>query len=112
MGAMELDMLLNEVYRNMQSVFGNRLISVILYGSYARGDYDQESDIDIAILADATRGELKKYHHELVSQMTHFMMEYGVLVSFTEIPVKDFEEYKDTLPYYRSIAEEGVRLRA
>ena len=31
---------------------GDKLNKVILYGSYARGDYDDESDIDIMILAD------------------------------------------------------------
>ena len=112
MSRKELDVLLREVYHAMQDIFGDKLISVILYGSYARGDYDGESDIDIAILANADREELKQYHHSLVSQMSRFMMDYDALVSLTEIPVQDFEEYKNILPYYRSIDKEGVRLSA
>ncbi len=112
MSRKELDVILNEVYRSMQEVFGDKLISVILYGSYARGDYDEESDIDIAILADAEREELKKYHHAMVRQMSRFALDYGVLVSLTEIPVRDFEEYRNALPYYRNIYEEGVRIGA
>jgi len=39
----------------------NRLLKkVIVYGSYARGDYQKNSDIDIMILVDADETEIKK----------------------------------------------------
>lgn len=44
--------------------------------------------------------------------MAYFMLEHDVFISFTKIPVKEFEEYKETLPYYRTIAKEGVNLIA
>ena len=44
----------------LKKVFGEKFQSVILYGSYARGDYDEESDIDIMITVDMSREELKK----------------------------------------------------
>ena len=42
---------------------GDKLDKVILYGSYARGDYDDESDIDIMVLADIPR-EACGYEYE------------------------------------------------
>jgi uncharacterized protein len=36
---------------------GEKLEKVILFGSYARGDYDEESDIDIMVIADIALGE-------------------------------------------------------
>ena len=84
---------------------------MILYGSYARGDYTTDSDIDIALLVDIDRMGLKKYGDLLVSQMSYFMLEHDVLISFNDIPIKEFEEYKDVMPYYRNIIEEGVRLK-
>ena len=52
----ELDVFLESVKR----YFGNNLKSVIVYGSYARGDYNENSDIDIMILVGLTDEEIKK----------------------------------------------------
>lgn len=108
----ELNMICNSVYKKIKNIFKDRLVSVILYGSYARGDNDKESDIDIAIIAKGTRIELSKYRDAMVEVMSDFMMEYDALVSLTEIPEDDFIEYQNVLPYYRNIAQEGVSLSA
>lgn len=47
-----LSAVMADVVKKAKSLFGDRLGSVILYGSYARGDYDEESDIDVMITAD------------------------------------------------------------
>ncbi|MDD2482575.1 MAG: nucleotidyltransferase domain-containing protein [Lutispora sp.] len=108
----KLDAILKEVVINTTKIFGDKLVAVILYGSYARGNYSANSDIDIALLVDMDRMSLKTYDDLLVAQMTYFMLEHDVLISFNDIPVKEFEEYKDVLPYYRNIVEEGLRLIA
>ena len=104
--------LLTDTYRSMETIFGERMVSVILFGSYARGDYDAESDVDIAVLVDCSREELVQYHPAIVAQMSRFMMEYDRLISVTDIPIADFDAYKKALPFYRNIDEEGVRLSA
>lgn len=43
----QLKQVLDVVAENARSIFGTSLHSVILFGSYVRGDYDEESDIDI-----------------------------------------------------------------
>ena len=40
-----LNNILNCVAENSRTIFGDKLHSVILFGSYARGDFDEESDI-------------------------------------------------------------------
>ena len=42
--------ILAEYVAGVKRIFGNHLKTVILYGSYARGDYNDDSDIDIMIL--------------------------------------------------------------
>ena len=108
----ELDALLKDIYDSMQTIFGNKMKAVILYGSYARGDYDAESDVDIAVLVDSDRESLSQYHQALVKQMSRFMMDYDRLVSLTDTPASDFDEYRNILPFYRNIDAEGVRLSA
>ena len=59
--AATLDSLLRETRDELSKVFGSKLLSLVLYGSYARGDYDSESDIDVMALVDMEREELNRY---------------------------------------------------
>ncbi len=46
----ELQIILSEIAKTARETFGEHLDSVILYGSYARGDYTPDSDVDMMIL--------------------------------------------------------------
>lgn len=54
-------MIAHEVVEKIKPIFEDRLKKVILFGSYARGDYDGESDIDIMVMVDDDEINLKKY---------------------------------------------------
>ena len=45
--------------QTMKVLFGEHLNKVIVYGSYARGDYKKNSDVDIMILVDLSETEIK-----------------------------------------------------
>ena len=108
----KMNKLLKEIFSKMKILFGDRLSDVILFGSYARGDYDEESDMDIAVVVDSTREDLKSFHQDFVNEMAELAMEYDLVVSFIDIPLKEFNDYKNVLPFYKNIADEGVRLSA
>ncbi len=57
--------LLNGYIVELQNIYGKHLQSVILYGSYARGDFTKDSDVDIMILLNLTDEEIKKYRNRL-----------------------------------------------
>ncbi|MDD2957262.1 MAG: nucleotidyltransferase domain-containing protein [Lachnospiraceae bacterium] len=57
--------LLSEYLSEIQKVYGYHLKSIILYGSYARGDYTADSDVDIMILVDLPEEELEQYSDAL-----------------------------------------------
>lgn len=57
--------LLMQYLTELQKIYGSHLKSVILYGSYARGDYTPDSDIDIMLLVDLPTEEIEKYSDEL-----------------------------------------------
>ena len=42
--------LIHELTEKIQELYGNQLDKVILYGSYARGEENKYSDIDLAII--------------------------------------------------------------
>ena len=48
----KIDKVIQQFTLKLLELLGDRLKKVILYGSYARGDYSENSDIDIMILTD------------------------------------------------------------
>src|SRR4030042_5182396 len=49
-GFLKIEKILEEVKYKVKFLYGDKLKSVILYGSYARGQEKQDSDIDIAVI--------------------------------------------------------------
>lgn len=83
--------------------------TLILYGSYARGDYNEESDIDLLILVDKeriTRDDEIKITYPLYD----IFFETGVIIS-TMVYSKKFwtNEHKVT-PFYENVNKEGIVL--
>lgn len=107
-----LNTILSKTRDRIKQIIEDDLSEIILYGSYARGDFDSESDIDIAVIVDSSRLVMKTYRKALVSLMSDLSLEYDIVVAITCIPLSDFTEYKEVLPYYRNIDREGVRIVA
>ena len=51
--------------RKVRKILGKNLKQVILYGSYARGDYTEDSDIDIMVLTTLTDKEIEQIETEI-----------------------------------------------
>lgn len=103
----QLNEISNEVVTYYHDVYGDSLVSVILYGSYARGDYDETSDIDIVAIAQGDRAMLQEQLKEVWNKSFECGMNNDVIISPTVIPLEEYEQYKDKLPYYRNINKEG-----
>ncbi|MBQ8165421.1 MAG: nucleotidyltransferase domain-containing protein [Lachnospiraceae bacterium] len=99
-----------EVREPLQELLGERLVSIILFGSCARGDYKKESDIDIAIITRTSREENVKLRMELASIATEFAMKYFAVVNFLCIPENEYLERKSWYSLYKNISTEGVML--
>ena len=54
-----MDDLVHQYIELLSEIYGNHLKTVILYGSYARGDYTEDSDIDIMVLLDLSDIDIK-----------------------------------------------------
>ena len=83
------------------------LVEAVLYGSCARGDYTEDSDIDIALLTKSDRLEAKKYDEQLARIATELAMKYFAIVNFVCLPYEEFLEKKTWYPYFMNIATEG-----
>lgn len=108
----ELKTLLENLVRIYRSVYGSSLDKVILYGSYARGDFTAESDVDVVAIVHGNRLELQNQLKRVWDQADDLSLEYELVLSPTVIPYEEFRAYQEDLPYYRNIAKEGVVISA
>ena len=72
--------LMKELKEGLVRIYGDRLKAVYLYGSYARGDYRQGSDVDVMILLSDYRNYWEELRRstELASDIS---LEYDVAIS-------------------------------
>jgi len=107
---------LNEITEKVcaaaKEVLGERLEKVVLFGSYARGDYDEESDIDIMILADIQPEEADKIRAKIHDLAGDHDVEYDVITSLCMVCSIYFHKYSNVLPFYMNLQKEGVELYA
>ena len=76
----QLDQLLPELKQGLQRIYGPRLRGVYLYGSYARDEADEESDVDILVVLD----DFEDYAREIdrAGQLgSDLSLKYGVSIS-------------------------------
>jgi predicted nucleotidyltransferase len=91
-------------------LFGDKLKQLILFGSYARGEQEPGSDVDIMILVDETEEKLKLYRDRVSEIMTDLSLKYDVLVSLMEKSYDRYMQRLDILPFYRNIYDEGLEI--
>ena len=49
----KLKQLLTELRAGLKNIYGDRLKGLFLFGSYARGEQDAESDLDVLVVLDS-----------------------------------------------------------
>ena len=100
--------IIQEFIDRVNKLLGKRVKKIILYGSYARGDYNENSDIDIMILTDLTNEEIIEYR-ELVFDI-EFDTNFEVMISPLVKNIEKFEYWLKALPFYMNVQKEGVVL--
>ena len=99
--------ILEEVFRLCKELMPE-IKSAYLYGSYARGDYHAESDVDILLTADLTQQEIDLRCMEIARISSAVSLTHDVTVSVTVKPEKSFLEYSAILPFYQNVLREGI----
>lgn len=104
--------IMNEIVYSMKDIFGNKLRQVILFGSYARGEQEEDSDMDIMVLVDLNDSELNQYNNVIAEVITDISIKYGVLPSIIDKNYEHFHHWVPFLPFYRNVKTEGVEFYA
>ena len=109
---LKLNQITNEVSQGVQRILGDKLHKIILYGSYARGDYNSESDVDIMVLADIIDDEKRLFQKAINKIASNVSLENDITVSIFLKDMNFFYSHKDLLPFYRNVLAEGIEIYA
>ena len=104
----ELESILRKVAAAYRLIYGDDLVKILMYGSYARGDFDADSDVDIAAIVKGDRQILQNDLKKVWDVSSDLELEYETIVSPTVIPFDEYEKYREDIPYYRNIEKEGL----
>ena len=98
------------VDNEIQKFVGERLKKIILYGSYARGDYNKNSDVDIMVLTDLSFEEIEEYRDKISDIAYDIELDTGIILSPI---IKNIDKYNVRIkfvPFYKNIQKEGIVL--
>ena len=94
----------------MEKLFGKSLKKLILYGSYARGDYKENSDIDIMILTSMSDDEIRDIENQVYDIAYDYQLSDNVMISVNIKNADNYNYWLGALPYYDNVEKEGVVL--
>lgn len=94
--------------RQIKTVLGTSLTKVILYGSYARGEQRDNSDVDIMILTTLADNEIEKIETRIFDIAFEFEMDYCIEISVIVKNEEHFNHWLGALPFYDNVNREGV----
>ena len=96
------DLISNIVYGfalQIKRLLGKDLSNIIVYGSYARGDYHDSSDVDVMILTKLSEEEIKKIDTQIYDLAYDIELEKGIHIS---VVIKNEEHFCKMAKYLPS----------
>jgi predicted nucleotidyltransferase len=104
---MEQDVM-QELVDGILAVMQEQVVSIILYGSFARGTNTPDSDVDVALLI---KGKLNPATEDRLSDFIVDMnLKYDKVFSVIDIDIDKFSAWETAMPFYRNVKKEGIVL--
>ena len=100
-----LEQLCHDVKQALRALYGSRLDRVVLYGSYARGDFHAESDVDfLVVLHDETvkSGHEVWFMGDCIGELSH---QYDLFISAKPTSAARFS-FSDSI-FYKAVRSQG-----
>jgi uncharacterized protein len=102
------ELVIKDFTETMKKHYGDRLAKIILYGSYARGDFNEESDIDFMVLLNDEEVRAMKEIFNTNDEIYDLNFKYDILISMFATSKKKFDVA--TKAFYRFVKKEGITI--
>ena len=98
---------INDLKSSLQEIYGDRLQGLYLYGSYARGDFREDSDVDLLV---ALAGEVNSCRESdrISALVSDLCRRHEVLLAVLPAPAAWLDSRKS--PLYERVRREGAPL--
>lgn len=102
-----IKIILEELQSELQNFYKTRFNKIILYGSYARGEATEDSDIDVVAVIEGIEDPMKELGKlsDIISQIS---LKYDTLISLYPISSEDFKNRYS--PMLLNVRKEGISL--
>ena len=96
---------LDELKTKLSRIYGDRLKKVILYGSWARGDATDDSDIDLLVVLEGDVSPGREIER-MIDAVTDVLLDHSELVSVYPVSEDDYERVNS--PLLMNARREGI----
>lgn len=100
--------IIKQLYKEISPLFPDSKMDVFLFGSYARGDSTEGSDIDLMFLVDSSREEIAEKNWLIGDIAGDLLIEHGIQIS----PIVEnrawFNSNANVIPLFKNILQEGI----
>ena len=97
--------ILEELRLELQQIYKGKFKHLILYGSYARGEANEDSDIDVVAVIESIESPVKELG-KLSNLISRISLKYDTLISLYPISMDDFE--RRASPLLLNVKKEGI----
>ena len=97
--------IIKEFKVEVRKLYGKRLKNVILYGSYARGEATDDSDIDMAVVLEGDISPGREIDR-MIDIITEMNLKHNILISIYPVSEIDYLTLKS--PLLMNVRKEGV----
>jgi predicted nucleotidyltransferase len=99
---------LKRFVEKVKELYGSKIEKIILFGSYARGESREDSDIDLLIISSGGRFKMQKKLSEIA---VGILLDMGVYISAKAVSVEEYNFMKRiNSGFYQSVKREGIEV--
>lgn len=103
-----VEQIASEFKGELQKLYGDELAALVLFGSHARGDYQEESDIDFAVVLKNPNTTSTSEISKVSDLGNNLSIKYGQFVNYIGIP--EFKLKQSNFGIYQEIRKDGITI--
>lgn len=109
-GLKRIHPILDAFVEELKPIYGKALKKVILFGSYARGEEHDGSDVDILLLLDMTDANIERCDDALCELVYEHEVHDHITISPITMSFADYSRWKNVHEFLLNVCEDGVSL--